>query len=213
LDHPEWQCWVHVYVESLVIVSKDVHQFKKLVSAKYLMEDLGPLCHLLGMKIEKVGSAIWLSQLVYTNKILDSYGMGQAHTASTPLVPNTRLLPASEVEQFNFLWLEVNYRRAIGLLHYLSVSTQPDIAFAMSQLLQHLENPGTLHWDSVIHLLRYLAGLHNRGLTLGASILPVKVYTNADYANDILTYYSYWGYIVMFGDSIISWKAKKKPSM
>jgi hypothetical protein len=54
LNHSDWQCWVHVYVDDLVIVSKDVHRFKQLYSAKYLMEDLGPLCHLLGMKIEKV---------------------------------------------------------------------------------------------------------------------------------------------------------------
>jgi hypothetical protein len=39
---PGWKCWVHVYVDNLVIVSKDVNRFKKLVSAKYLMEDLGP---------------------------------------------------------------------------------------------------------------------------------------------------------------------------
>jgi hypothetical protein len=198
-------------VDDLVIISKDVHRFKNLVSAKYLMEDLGPLRHLLGMKIERVGLAIRVLQSAYTNKILDSYGMKQARTASTPLVPNTRLRPASEKERSNFLRLDINYRRAMGLLNYLSVSTRPDIAFAMSQLSQHLENPGTLHWDACIHLLRYLAGLAERGLTLGASISPVKIYTDANYANDILTSYSYWGYVVMFGDSIISWKAKKEP--
>jgi hypothetical protein len=43
--------------------------------------------------------------------------------------------------------------------------------------------------------------------------LPVKLCTDANYVNNILTSYSYWGYIVMFGNSIISWKAKKEQSV
>jgi hypothetical protein len=43
LDNPDWQCWVHVYVDNMVIVSKDVNRFKRLINAKYLMEDVS-LC-------------------------------------------------------------------------------------------------------------------------------------------------------------------------
>jgi hypothetical protein len=93
---PGWKCWVHVYVDDLVIVSKDVGQFKKLVLARYLMEDLGPLRHLLGMKIEVVDSLLCVSQGVYTEKVLASYGMDQARTVLTPFVPNTQLLPATQ---------------------------------------------------------------------------------------------------------------------
>jgi hypothetical protein len=44
-------------------------------------------------------------------------------------------------------------------------------------------------------------------------ISPLKLYTDADYANNILTSYSYYGYISMLGDSLISWKSKKYPSV
>jgi hypothetical protein len=83
----------------------------------------------------------------------------------------------------------------------------------MSQLSQFLEKPGTNHWDAAIHLLRYLAGTRTLGLTLGTSIAPLKLYTDADYANDILTSYSYYGYVSMLGSSLISWKSKKYPSV
>jgi hypothetical protein len=33
LDHPEWECWVHVYVNDMVIVSKEVNRFKKLIAS------------------------------------------------------------------------------------------------------------------------------------------------------------------------------------
>jgi hypothetical protein len=54
--------WVHVYVDDMVIVSKDIGRFKQLINQRYLMEDLGPLKHLLGMKIEKLGLFLRLSQ-------------------------------------------------------------------------------------------------------------------------------------------------------
>jgi hypothetical protein len=41
----------------------------------------------------------------------------------------------------------VPYRSALGLLMYLAVGTQPDIAFAISTLTQYIENPGLAHWE------------------------------------------------------------------
>ncbi|KAI7932968.1 hypothetical protein MJO28_017896 [Puccinia striiformis f. sp. tritici] len=208
-----WRCYVHVYVDDMVIVSSDVDRFKKLISERYLMDDLGPMKHLLGMKIEASSSCIRLSQDLYTKKILASYGFEECRTVLTPLVPNTRLLPASPQEQQQFLKLNINYRRAIGLLNYLAVSTRPDISFAMSQLSQYLEKPGIAHWQACIHLFRYLSGTVGRGITLRGSISPVKVYVDADYANDKINSHSYYGYLVMVGDSLVSWKAKKTDSV
>jgi hypothetical protein len=212
-NDPTWPCWVHVYVDDMVIVSKDVNRFKKLISEKYLMEDLGPLRHLLGMKIARVGNSIRLSQDNYTNKILSTYGMKNCRTVTTPLVPNTRLVPATPQEQAEFNSLGINYRRAIGLLNYLAVSTRPDISFAMSQLSQYLETPGSKHWAACIHLLRYLSGSSSRGLTLGASISPIQIYVDADHANDRVNSYSYFSYLVLVGGGIVSWKSKKNPTV
>jgi hypothetical protein len=51
------------------------------------------------------------------------------------------------------------------------------------------------------------------GLTLGASLSPLAIYTDANHANDKENSYSYYGYLVMLGDSLISWKAKKYASV
>jgi hypothetical protein len=50
-------------------------------------------------------------------------------------------------------------------------------------------------------------------LTLGSSISPMKIYTDADHANDKKTSHSYFGYLVLLGNSLISWKAKKYASV
>jgi hypothetical protein len=129
------------------------------------------------------------------------------------MVPNTRLIPASSQDQIAFSKLGINYRRAIGLLNYLAVSTRPDISFTMSQLSQFLEHPGTKHWAACTHLLRYLRGTSTRGITLGSSISPVKIFVDADHANDKINSYSYFSYLVLLGNSIVSWKSKKNPSV
>ncbi len=43
---------------------------------------------------------------------------------------------------------KVPYREAIGSLMYASVTTHPDITFAISTLSQFLENPGEVHWEA-----------------------------------------------------------------
>jgi hypothetical protein len=92
----------NVYVDNMVILSKYVKMFKQLVNAQYLMEDLGPLKHLLRMKIEVVGSSFCVTQDVYLDKILSTYGMRKTHTLETLFVPNTQLLPAMIKERDEF---------------------------------------------------------------------------------------------------------------
>jgi hypothetical protein len=64
-----------------------------------------------------------------------------------------------------------------------------------------------------VHLLRYLRGSSTKGITLGKLISPVKIYVDADHANDKINSYSYFSYLVLLGDSLVSWKAKKNPSV
>jgi hypothetical protein len=59
---PGWECLVHVYVDDMAIISHDVSRFKKLVSNRFLMDDLGLANSLLGMKITRHDKFLTLSQ-------------------------------------------------------------------------------------------------------------------------------------------------------
>ncbi|PLW32280.1 hypothetical protein PCANC_18988 [Puccinia coronata f. sp. avenae] len=110
------------------------------------------------------------------------------------MVPSTRLVPALDEEVAAFSNLNVSYRRAIGSLNYLLVSTRLDIAFAVSQLSQYLERAGVVHWPAFQHLLQYLSGTKNYSICVGGGD-------------------SVFCYLVTWGDSIISWKAKKQATV
>jgi hypothetical protein len=210
---PGWECLVHVYVDDMAIISHDVDRFKKLVSARFLMDDLGPASSLLGMKITRHDKFLTLSQERYVAEILSEYNFLDCQSVPTPMIPSTRLTPATDEEVAAFSNLNVSYRRAIGSLNYLSVSTRPDIALAVSQLSQYLERPGIVHWRAFQHLLRYLSGTKNYSIRVGGGDGVFRIYTDADWANCPETRRSYSGYLVTWGDSIISWKAKKQATV
>lgn len=213
---PGWPCLFHVYVNNMIIISPDVGRFKDLIRKAFVMEDLGEAKHLLGLKLTRLGrSQLHISQEVYTLKILKDYGFVNCWPVSTPMVPNTCLVCASDEEHQLFLELYINYRRVLGSLYYLAVSTRPDISYATSQLLQHLERPGTTHWNAVVHLLRYLSSTSHLGIYLSGSgsLGDLAIYTDSDYTNCPETRRLYSGYISQLNGNLISWKSKKQPTV
>jgi hypothetical protein len=170
----------------MIIISHDVSRFKKLISNKFCMEDLGKSQHILGIKLTRLSKTkLLLNQEAYTQSILSNYGLSECKPSSTPMLPITCLVVPTDNDHQSFLQLRINYRKALGLLNYLSVSTRPDISFTVLQLSQHLVKLGMQHWKAVVHLLHYLSGTKSYGIELDGSgkLSDVNVYTNADFAN------------------------------
>jgi hypothetical protein len=65
---------------------------------------------------------------------------------------------------------EKPYCEAVSLLMYASLSTRPDITYAVSILSKFTDNPGLVHWNTVKHILAYLAGTKDLWLTNGNSL-------------------------------------------
>jgi hypothetical protein len=206
---PDWTCLVHVYVDDLVVISGDVARFKKFINDRFLMEDMGPISSLLGMNITQANDHLSLSQANYVTEILTEYNYVTCRPVPTPMIPNTRLVSATEEEVNEFNDLGINYRRAIGLVNWAAVATRPDIAFTVSQLSQHLERPGIVHWRAFTHLLRYLSHTINFSIKIGGGDNKISIYVDADFAACTDTRRSYSAYLVRWGDSVISWRAKK----
>ncbi len=51
---------------------------------------------------------------------------------------------------------QTRYQSAIGSLMYLSVSTRPDVLYAVSSLARFNSKPTRDHWTALKRLLRYL---------------------------------------------------------
>lgn len=212
---PKWRCGVYVHVDDLSIMGHNTQRFKDLINKRFEMEDMGDCTFFLGMRLERdrIKRTITLTQDKYIDAMLLEYGMEDCRTISTPMIPNTHLVPATQAEMVEFTNSGENYRRAVGLLNYLVLCTRPDLALVASQLAQFLENPGSLHWAAFKRVLRYLRHTRGKGITLGGGPLTLEAYSDSDYAGCPFTRRSITGYVMLIGDACVSWRARKQATV
>ncbi|KAL0373888.1 UNVERIFIED_CONTAM: Retrovirus-related Pol polyprotein from transposon TNT 1-94 [Sesamum radiatum] len=105
---------------------------------------------------------------------------------------------------------KVPYSNAIGSVMYLTVSTRPDIAYAVSCLSRYMSNAGTPHWEALKWLLRYLIKTENTGIRFSKCSDGVKLigYVDSNCANDRDSRRSTTSYVFTLCGACISWKSQ-----
>lgn len=108
---PSWKCGTYVHVDDLCIVGQNTAKFKQVISSRFEMEDLGECTYFLGMCVtcDCVAKTITLTQEKYIQNILVEYGMKDCHTVTTPMIPNTHLIPATDAEVSEFAETKQDY--------------------------------------------------------------------------------------------------------
>ena len=119
--------------------------------------------------------------------LLARTGMSDCKPATTPIDPSVILLKADEKAENPSEALQVTYRSVVGSLLHLVTGTRPDIAFAVSSLARFQENPTNQHWIAAKHLLRYLKGTPNLGITLGGDSLIFSGSSDSDWGGEFNT--------------------------
>jgi hypothetical protein len=105
------------------------------------------------------------------------------------------------------------YARIVGSLMFAACITRPDIACAVGQLSQFLNNPSSIHLHTAKCVLRYLQGTASLGVTYRPPPLRLHGYSDADWAGDIDTRRSTTGYVVMMNNGAIAWKSRRQPTV
>ena len=94
---------------------------------------------------------------------------------------------------------------------YLSVSSRPDIAFAVNNLARFNSNPRKEHWSALKRVLRCLNGTINHGLLYKQGGPEHFVgYSYADWAGDLSDRKSTSGYVFMLSGGPVSWSSRKQ---
>ncbi|MBW0544488.1 hypothetical protein O181_084203 [Austropuccinia psidii MF-1] len=206
--------WLYIHVDDIAIFGKDVIGFKKELANEFEIKDLGQADLLLGIKITHSEDFVSLDQQHFTESLLDLYGMSNCKAVSTPLIPGVHLEVASQEDVEEFQALNVSYRSAIGCINYLSTATRPDLSYPVSALSQFLENPGIRHWKAFLHVLKYLKGTQDIGLTYPKDInATIVAYTDADWGNCSTTRRSVTGFLATMCGSLVLWKTRKQPTV
>ena len=212
---------IAVYVDDLVIGMKSLSLMTKVKSAlstHYKMKDLGSLDWFLGIEITRTCQSISLTQRTFSAELLRKWRMTECNEVSTPSTTSDGLesdhdLPLTSVSV-------KQYRSLIGALMYLSVNTRPDLAYTVSALAQHVNNPGEIHWSCAKKVLRYLKGTLNYGITYTKagectheSLLDdinLHGYADASYANNKKDRKSRSAYIFFLNSGPITWCSRRQ---
>ncbi|MBW0462470.1 hypothetical protein O181_002185 [Austropuccinia psidii MF-1] len=206
--------WLFIHVDDIGVFGKDLTKFKQEIEQEFNTKLLGQAELMLGIKIYQNSDHIGLSQEHYVNSLLELYGMSDCRSVATPLIPNEHLETPSQEEAMEFKKLNTNYRSAIGSLSYISTATRPDISYAVSSLSQFLEKPGIRQWNAFMHVLRYLKGTANVGVTYKKNIEEQAItYSDADWGNCRVTRRSVSGHLILLNKGLVIWKTKKQPTV
>ena len=184
---------------------------KSLLLSTYEARDLGPASLFLGMLItrDRAARTIKLSQPRHTADLLSKFQMTDAKPCETPASAATKL--TAEGEPLDTVAFP--YSTAIGSLMYIASCTRPDISQAVGALARYMAAPKTAHWTAIKHILRYLAGTANHGLTYGPASFKLAAYCDASYAGCLDTRRSTTGYVFILNGGAITWASRLQPTV
>ena len=136
-----------------------IHEFKRNMSSKFEMTDLGLLTYYLGIEVLQHGGGISLKQESYARKILEETSMSECNATLIPMDAGLVLSKAKEERSVE----EKDFRRVIGCLRYL-LHTRPDLAYSVGVLSRYMHEPKETHFAALKQVLRYVKGTSSYGL-------------------------------------------------
>ncbi|XP_014492169.1 uncharacterized protein LOC106754637 [Vigna radiata var. radiata] len=201
-----------VYVDDIVLAGNNLEEIETitcLLDHAFKIKNLGNLRYFLGLEVARNNTGIHLSQRKYTLDILTDCSMLASRPVATPMDYTARLSTFSGT----LLPDPSSYRRLLGRLIYLT-TTRPDISYVVHHLSQFMSAPTSAHSQATFRILRYLKQAPGFGLFFSAqSSLQLKAFSDSDWAGCLDTRRSITGFSVYIGDSLISWRSKKQPTV
>ena len=166
--------YVGVYVDDFVYFSADPESekwFETTLGGLLTVDFMGAVSYFLGCRYQwyrtaNDGVGVHISQPGFIEQFLQKFGMSDCTPAPSPYrsgLPIDRIPSPTENPDNNPL--VGPYRSLMGGLTWLSISTRPDIAVAHKLLSRHVTNPSPGHFEAAKHVLRYLRGTTDRGIS------------------------------------------------
>ncbi|CAI7782009.1 unnamed protein product, partial [Closterium sp. NIES-54] len=147
LVRDEGRLSLYLYVDDILLMSSSMvllDEVKGLLSSRFSMKDLGEAKYYLGVQIERDESGILIHQERYILNMLESFGLSEANPVRTPLPTGFDVHAHAEEPLLRDELVQL-YQSIVGSLVYASTTTQPHIAYAVSQLSKVVSCPKAFH--------------------------------------------------------------------
>lgn len=203
---------VAVYVDDIILIGNNVSTIQSLKSHLHTIfniKDLGQLSYFLGLEVSYLLDGIALSQRKFSTDLLRESGLQPFKKGVTPL-PLQLKLHSNDSPLYSD---PTQYRSLVGKLNFLT-HIRPDLSFAVQVLSQYMQQPTELHFQALRHTLNYVYSTSGQGILLqGSNALHLHAYSDSDWEACLDTRRSITGYVILFGNSPISWTSKKQQTV
>ncbi|PHT41242.1 hypothetical protein CQW23_20096 [Capsicum baccatum] len=207
-DTPNHQVIVFLYVDDMLIISRDIcdiNATKRMLESKFDMKDLGVADVILGIRIHPTPQGLALSQSHYIEKVLDKFKYMEFDIAKTSLDANFALRKNEGKSDS-----QLEYARVLECLMYIINCTQPDIACTISKLSWYMSNPNKTHWMAMKRVLGYLKYTKDYGMHYNKYPAVLEGYSDANWITGSNEVKSTSGYVFTIGGGAVSWKSSKQ---
>jgi hypothetical protein len=202
-----------VYVDDITIFAPTKDDTKQSLDKIFKLfpgKDLGTINYLLGVEVRETNGNLLLSQTALLERMITKFLPSELNPVSTPLPVRSKLLISESEASEEETRL---YQQIVGSLLHVSRHTRPDISFATGLLGRFASNPNSSHFEAAYHVLRYLKGTTEKGLTVSSGDIVLKGYSDADWASDLNDRKSTLGFAIYIGKNLVSWGSKKQKSV
>lgn len=146
------------YVDDLLLAAADEETLAEIVkelSSYFKIKDLGRLTWYLGISINynPIKGVASINQESYIESVIKRFGQEDAPLAEVPVAAGKVIEPSPNV---NKSIKDNNFAQLLGCLLYISMSTRPDITFAVQKLAKCSHAVSNSTWKSAKQVLRYL---------------------------------------------------------
>ena len=199
--------YIGLYVDDAILVceSAEIKDYViKQLRKKYRLHDRGELRELLGIQFERFEDRIEYDLQKSIEKLCAQFRVDTDPRVTSPLIAGDIVSPVQNglpADRSQFV-------SGLGSILYFARVGRAEIAHPCVVLSQFRETPMKVHERRLKRVMVYLLNTAHYRMTIRASDLRLKVYSDASFASNF-DYRSFFGTIVMFGDTVIDWKSKK----
>lgn len=201
---------IGVYVDDLLVTGLSIgiiKEFKRQMSNKFDMSDMGKLSYYLGIEEEQGEGYIELKQKGYAKRILEKAGMSECNPTKYPMDPKECINKDEGGRPVD----ATLFKSMIGGLRYL-IHTRPDIAYSVGIVSRFMEKPTIMHLNAAKHILRYMRGTLDLGLvyTKNSENTVLSGYSDSDLAGHVEDRKSTGRMAFYLNECLITWVSQKQ---
>ncbi|KAK4694238.1 putative transposase, partial [Phenoliferia sp. Uapishka_3] len=214
-------CILAIHVDDGLVATKSmafVDRFYAFLRTKFEIQDLGDVELFCGVRIRRDRAArlLTIDQRGLTRAYVERFiGGSPTRPVASPCDTKVSLVAATPAERAQ-IGENSLYSEAVGALLWLSLSTRPDIAFAVSLVARFTAAPGTPHWTAVKRIFRYLQATPNYGLRFSGHEGEngrLKAMCDADLGGDKDSRKSMSAYVFTMCGAAVDWLSRLQKSV